>query len=264
MIPAWLSISSAVFAVLLTEVGVVGAHLGAIPPMTGFLAFALGFMIACLALLFGLTGLARSSAPESRSMRRKAATGTVLSLLVSVPVGFTMMRWLSMPYPNINDITTDYDNPPQFVNPPELSVDSMKYDRARLEPIQGKYYPRLAPLLLHEQPDRAFARVRAAANVPPLIGLQMAGQIPSVPGWFIVYIDPATRTIEGVETSYLFRFRDDFVIRVRPGPDRNSSLVEMRSRSRNGMGDFGVNYNRIREFFALLKAGGDSGAASQS
>ena len=89
----------------------------------------------------------------------------------------------------------------------------------------------------------------------------MAAQIPSVPGWFIVYIDPATRTIEGVETSSLFRFRDDFVIQVRPGPDANSSLVEMRSRSRAGTGDFGVNYNRIREFFALLKAGG---AASPS
>jgi uncharacterized protein (DUF1499 family) len=35
----------------------------------------------------------------------------------------------------------------------------------------------------------------------------------------------------------------------------------MRSRSRAGTGDFGVNYNRIREFFALLKAGG---AASPS
>ena len=76
-----------------------------------------------------------------------------------------------------------------------------------------------------------------------------------MPGWFIVYIDPATRTIEGVETSYLFRFRDDFVIQVRPGPDPNSSLVEMRSRSRDGTGDFGVNYNRIREFFAMLKPG---------
>jgi uncharacterized protein (DUF1499 family) len=137
----------------------------------------------------------------------------------------------------------------------------MKYDRARLEPIQTKYYPKLEPLRLDEKPDDAFVRVKAAANAASLFGRQMDAQIPSVPGWFIVYIDPATRTIEGVETSSLFRFRDDFVIQVRPGPDANSSLVEMRSRSRAGTGDFGVNYNRIREFFALLKAGG---AASPS
>jgi hypothetical protein len=264
MIPAWLSVFSAIFAAGLLGMGVAGAHLGVIPPMTGFLAFLLSFAVAILALLFGLVGLARTSVPGRRPARSKAVTGIVLSLLIAVPVGFTMWRWLSMPYPNINDITTDYDNPPQFVNPPGLSAGSMKYDRARLEPIQTRHYPRLDPLRLDEKPDDAFAAVKAAANVAPLYGLQMAGQIPAGPGWFIVYVNPATRTIEGVETSYLFRFRDDFVIQVRPGPDANSSLVEMRSRSRHGTGDFGVNYNRIREFFGLLKPGGGSGAASPS
>jgi len=264
MIPAWLSISDAILAALLLGMGVVGAHVGAIPPMIGFLAFLLSFVIAILALLFGLIGLARTSAAERRCGRPKAVAGIVLGLLIAVPVGFTMWRWWSMPYPNINDITTDYDNPPQFVNPPGLSAASMKYDRARLEPIQTRYYPKLAPLRLDEKPDDAFAAVKAAADVPPLVGLQMTGQIPAGPGWFIVYIDPATRTIEGVETSYLFRFRDDFVIQVRPGPDANSSLVEMRSRSRDGTGDFGVNYNRIREFFGLLEPGCDRAAASPS
>jgi len=138
----------------------------------------------------------------------------------------------------------------------------MKYDRTSFESIQTRYYPKLDPLRLDEKPDDAFARVKAAADVAPLVGLQMADQIPAVPGWYIVYIDPATRTIEGVETSYLFHFRDDFVIQVRPGPDAKSSLVEMRSR--DGTGDFGVNYNRIREFFGMLKSGDDSGAVSPS
>ena len=31
-----------------------------------------------------------------------------------------------------------------------------------------------------------------------------------------------------------------------------------------GSGDFGANYNRIREFFGILKARGDSGAAAPS
>jgi hypothetical protein len=264
MIPVRLSIFNATFAVLLVAVGVAGAHLGAIPPMTGFLAFLLSFVIAILALLFGMIGLARTSASERRPGRPKAVAGIVLGLLIAVPVGFTMWRWLSMPYPNINDITTDYDNPPQFVNPPGLSAGSMKYDRARLEPIQTRYYPKLDPLRLDEKPDDAFDRVKAAANVAPLVGPQMADQIPAPPGWFIVYVDPATRTVEGVEISYLFRFKDDFVIQVRPGPDANSSLVEMRSRSRDGTGDFGVNYNRIREFFGMLKPAADSGAARPS
>jgi len=132
-----------------------------------------------------------------------------------------------------------------------LSPDSMKYDRAKFEPVQSKDYPKLDPLRLDEKPDDAFLKVRAAAN--------------TMPGWLIVFTDPATRTVEGVETSNLFRFRDDFIIQVRPDLDANSSLVEMRSRSRDGTGDFGVNYKRIRAFFAMLKpGGGDAGTASPS
>jgi uncharacterized protein (DUF1499 family) len=264
MILAWLSIFNAILAVLLAEMGMVGAHLGVILPTTGLRAFLLSFVIAILAVIFGLIGLARTSVPERRLGRRKAAAGIVLGLLVAAPVGFAMWRWLSLPYPNINDITTDYDDPPQFVNPPGLSADSMKYDRASLEPIQTRYYPKVDPLRLDEKPDDAFARVRATANVAPLVGRQMADQIPAAPGWFIVYVDPATRTIEGIETSYLFHFRDDFVVQVRPGSEANSSLVEMRSRSRDGIRDFGANYNRIREFFGLLKPGGVAGAAPPS
>ncbi len=264
MIAARFSIFGAILAAMLMEAGVLGAHLGVLAPMTGLRAFVLGFVIAALALVLGVLGVVRTSAAARRSGRRYAAAGVVLGLLIVVPTGLTMWRWLSMPYPDINDITTDYANPPQFANRPGLSAASMRYDRARLESIQTRYYPKLGPLRLDERPDDAFARVRAAAHVPPLAGRQIANPIPSMPGWFIVYIDPATRTVEGVETSWLFRFRDDFVIEVRPGPDAGSSLVEMRSRSRHGIGDFGANYNRICAFFALLKRIGDSRAASGS
>jgi uncharacterized protein (DUF1499 family) len=263
MIPARLSILGAIFAVVLVVTGVAGAYQGVIAPMTGLLACVLGFVFAILsllfglALLFGLVGLARTAARDRRDGRLITVTGVVLALLVAVPVGMTMCRWRSRPHPNINDITTDYDSPPQFVHPPGLSAEAMKYDRARLEPIQRRYYPKLGPLRLDQKPDDAFASVEAAANVARVAGRQMTDRIPSAPGWFIVYIDPATRTIEGVEISRLFHFRDDFVIQVRPGPDANSSLVEMRSHSRDGTSDFGANYNRIRGFFAILQPGGD-------
>ncbi len=251
MIPAWLSILDAVLAAVLLGVGLVGAHLGLVLPMSGFSMFLLSFAIAVLALLFGLIGLARTSAAERRPGRPKAVAGIVLSLVIAIPVGFTMWRWMSMPYPEINDITTDYANPPAFVQPPGLTADSMKYDRTKFEPVQSKDYPKLDPLRLDEKPDDAYIKVKAAAS--------------SAPGWVIVYDNPATRTIEGVQFSNLFRFCDDFVIQVRPGPDPNSSLVEMRSRSRDGLGDFGVNYNRIRGFFAMLKPGdADAGGTPAS
>jgi uncharacterized protein (DUF1499 family) len=242
MIPAWLSMLDAILAAVLLGVGLLGAHLGLVLPMSGFSMFLLSFAMAVLALLFGLIGLLRTSAPERRPGRPKAVAGIVIGLVVAVPVGFTMWRWMSMPFPEINDITTDYANPPAFVQPPGLAADSMKYDRAKFEPVQSKEYPKLDPLQLDGKPDDAFAKVKSAAS--------------TTPGWVLVYDDPATHTIEGVQFSNLFRFCDDFVIQVRPGPDANSSLVEMRSRSRDGTGDFGVNYNRIRGFFTMLKPGG--------
>ena len=249
MIPAWLSLLDAIVALTMIVVGVVGAHIGTVAPMAGFSMFLLGFAIAMLALIIGLIGLLRTSAPERRIGRPKAIAGTILSILIIVPVGFVMWRWMSMPYPEINDITTDYANPPQFVQPPGLNADAMKYNRGKFEQVQESGYPKLEPLQLDERPDDAFAKVRASAS--------------TMPGWRIIYTAPATRTIEGIEISHLFRFVDDFVIQVRPGPNANTSLVEMRSRSRDGTGDFGMNYNRIRSFFTMLQTGG-SGAAAES
>ena len=99
MIPAWLSILDAILAAVLLGVGLLGAHLGFVLPMSGFSMFLLSFAMAILALLFGLIGLARTSAPERRPGRPKAVAGIVLSLLIAIPVGFTMWRWMSMPYP---------------------------------------------------------------------------------------------------------------------------------------------------------------------
>jgi len=260
MSEARLSIFCVTLAALLIEVGVTGAHRGALPPMTGLVAFLLGSAIAIVAALVGLVGVVCTAAPECRPWRAETAVGLALGLLISVPTGLPMWHWLSVGYPNINDITTNCDNPPSFVDPPGLSATSMKYDRARLAPIQARYYPTLRALQLDEKPDDAFAKVETAAGVAHFVSRQIANQISAVgPGWSIVYIDPATRTLEGVETSYLFHFRDDFVIQVRPGADANSSLVE--TRSRHGSSDFGVNYNRIRVFFGLLKPPGSSGVA---
>ncbi|HZY59493.1 MAG TPA: DUF1499 domain-containing protein, partial [Candidatus Binataceae bacterium] len=64
------------------------------------------------------------------------------------------------------------------------------------------------------------------------------------------------RTIEGVAVTRLFHFRDDLIIQVRAAPSGGGSLVEMRSKSRDGVGDVGANYKRINGFFASLSATG--------
>ena len=53
--------------------------------------------------------------------------------------------------------------------------------------------------------------------------------------------------IEATETSALFRFKDDVVVRIRPFQD-GGSRIDVRSKSRVGRGDAGTNARRIRGF----------------
>jgi uncharacterized protein (DUF1499 family) len=239
MIPAWLSLLDAILAVILLIVGVGGAHFAVIPPLRGFELFLLSVPIAALAFLIGLLGIARTANEKRRPGRPIALAGTLIGVCLAVPLIVIIYTWMSIGAPLINDITTSFNNPPEFVKPPGMSPVAMKYDRARFARKQLHGYGKLGPLHLDESPAEAFVKVDAAAH--------------TMPGWEIVWIDPKTRIVEGIQRSKLFRFPDDFVIQVRPDPDGSGSLVEMRSRSRDGKGDFGVNYHRIKGFFSVLK-----------
>ena len=72
-----------------------------------------------------------------------------------------------------------------------------------------------------------------------------------MPNWEILRSDPGAHVLEGVATSSLFRFKDDFVVEVRA--QDNGSVVQMRSKSRDGKGDIGANAARIKAFFAKLQ-----------
>ncbi len=69
-------------------------------------------------------------------------------------------------------------------------------------------------------------------------------------GWIIVAVEPQEMRIEATDTSLLFGFKDDIVIRVTG--HGNGSRIDMRSLSRVGKGDFGVNAKRIRSFMEKL------------
>jgi len=66
---------------------------------------------------------------------------------------------------------------------------------------------------------------------------------------------PASGIVEAVDTSFFFRFKDNVVVRVRPVTDTAGSVVDMRSVSRVGVSDVGVNARRVRRFLADLQRG---------
>ena len=85
--------------------------------------------------------------------------------------------------------------------------------------------------------DRALSEALAAAE--------------SMPGWTIVAVDADAGRIEASQRSRWFGFTDDIVIRVTA--DAGGSRIDMRSASRKGGRDYGVNAARIRAYMGALK-----------
>ena len=233
---AWLAFLDSLMAVAMIGAGIFGAHFRWFPPFSGFQMFLMGFVLGFLAFLMGLIGIFATRNPIRAHGRKRAVVGTVIGLLVTLPILWMIL--MGPKVPAINDITTDFDNPPEFVNAVQLNHGrDMKYDRAKYADRQLNGYGPLTPLKLSAPPDEAFQTVEHAAE--------------QMKNWTITTKDPAMHTIEGYATSSLFHFNDDFVIQVRPDPS-GGSLVEMRSKSRDGIGDFGVNHKRIKTFFAAI------------
>jgi len=243
MISAWLAFFEGIAAISLFAAGLVAAHFEMTPPMVGFaMAMFGGLLFGSLGLLFGIVGILRTRAPQRAAGRPRAVVGLMLAAVVLIPILF---RVLAGGQSRINDVTTDVDNPPEFTHAQQMFGNanrSLKYDKAKYADAQTSAYGTLAPLTVNGDPAQAFEKVKAAAA--------------QMPNWAITSTDPATDTLEGYDTSFLFRFKDDFVIQVRPAPDAGKSLVEMRSKSRDDGRDFGMNYRRIESFFDQLKADG--------
>jgi uncharacterized protein (DUF1499 family) len=259
MILAWLTLFDGILAVLLAIAGILCAHFGVVPPfhwhlspaLFGFLILLFGFFIAVLGIIIGVIALIVTFLmPSRRPGRVQAVTGTILALAVALPI--FRIRVTTSQYPPINDITTDTKNPPSFQYAQTLPANSsrdMSYKPEMASAQEGApVYHNLQPLKLAGSPDDVYKRVEIIAG--------------EFPGWQVTYRDPVHRTVEGVATSTVFGFKDDFVIQVRAAPDNDYSLVEMRSKSRDGKGDLGANYNRIESFFRALQ-GPPRGVAMQ-
>jgi len=206
------------------------AHFEAIAPLQGFGAFVLGSLLAVVGGVLGAFGLRATRSGLGGRDRAWFAVVVGVLALGGVLAGALPGRGL----PRINDITTDPVDPPEFVY---AKRDPATRDRDYSYPAgfaeqQRAAYPDLAPLALALPPAQAYEKAKSAAESL---------------GWHITLADPARGVIEARDTSKLFRFVDDVAIRIRPGAS-GGSLIDIRSKSRDGKGDLGANATRIRKF----------------
>jgi uncharacterized protein (DUF1499 family) len=207
----------------------------------GWWDFRLGFAILRWASYAGIAiALLAIVALCVRRVRTGRTMALAAALVVAVATAALPMAWQyhARAVPPINDITTDTDDPPQFVAILPLRASapvSARYPGAATAQAQRAGYPDLQPYTSARNPHDAFAAALAAARAM---------------GWQIIAADEAAGRIEATATTPWFGFTDDVVVRVAPAT--NGSRVDIRSVSRVGRSDLGANARRIRDYLAAL------------
>jgi uncharacterized protein (DUF1499 family) len=100
---------------------------------------------------------------------------------------------------------------------------------------QRAAYPEVKPLIVASPPERVYPKMLAAAEAM---------------GWAIVSSDPAAGRIEATATVPWWGFKDDIVVVM--SPDGSGTRVDVRSKSRVGKSDLGVNAARIQEYLGKI------------
>lgn len=206
---------------LLCLAGPALAHFELIPPLYGLGIFVAGGLPGIVAVLWGCVAFVRR---RERVAMLSLTLGLLPVLAIAIPAAG------SRDYPRINDISTDLESPPELANgadyPPEFI------------PQVRQHYSDITPLAVNADPARTVAAALELAR--------------SRDGWEVTQV--GDWELRGTATSSLFRFRDDITIRVRPVDGELGAMVDMRSRSRDGKGDLGVNARRIRAFLTDLQS----------
>lgn len=217
---------------------ITGSGLGLWEPIDGFIYYRrsyeyIGYVVCGLAVLC----LIYLMINKKLNGKKKALLSLIIGLAILWP---TLQNFVGekISYPPIHDITTDTINPPQFItltDDREGARNTLVYGGPEIAAQQIEAFPDIEPIMSALSPDEAY---------------QKAISVGEAMGWEIVGADPALHRFEGTATTPFFKFVDDTVVVISEMP--SGSRIDVRSVSRIGRGDIGVNAIRIREFIELF------------
>ena len=229
----------AVAAVLLLPVGALGTRAEVWRFEVGFVLLQLGSLVALVGIGGGIAAIVVARRRSLAGDLWAAVSGVALSFAVVVLMGMELLKGLSAPL--IHHVSTDTEDPPEFVEVVALrgeDANPLALDAGEIEPLQAEFYPWVEPLILRAMPAETFEK---ALGVLQDMGLD------------IVAAHPDLGLIEATDTTFWFGFKDDVALRVRAYPQ--GSIVDVRSISRVGLTDMGVNAERVREIQRRLSGG---------
>lgn len=220
--------------------------------ITGFLpallALGAGGLLLFLGLLLAVIGLLIASSRKLAFDKGRISLAIIGALAVG---GYLVSTFLgARGNPTLHEISTDLESPPPFVaikaireqnpklNPSDYVRElDLRGTKLNVPDAQRKAFPDIQPVMLAVPPDQAFAVVDKA-----IAGL----------GWERVATVPAEGRIEATDATRFFGFKDDVVVRVRA--QGAGSRIDIRSKSRVGLGDAGTNARRVRALIAKIKS----------
>jgi hypothetical protein len=177
-------------------------------------------------------------AVTSANSRGIAIVGLIISVAFGALPLMNIIKARSVPM--IHDITTNTDDPPAFVALESVraaSPNGAEYGGPEVAAKQNAAYPKVITYESSRSPEELFGAAERLANEA---------------GWEIAAADMRQGRIEATDTTAIYGFKDDIVIRI-TATDGGSQL-DIRSMSRVGLSDVGKNAARIGSFLASLSA----------
>lgn len=234
------SLRTAVFAIPVTLLGFVLYWSETLDFETSLRTMAAGLGVAALALLLAIAAFVVIWNDGLKGLGRVVGAAA-LALAILVPPA-AIAAYASR-LPAIHDVTTDTDDPPTFralAFARSRTANPLDYGGEEVAKQQADAYPEIKPIEFDATPDEIYNSLLALARrhkwqivdaTPPRGGLRDG-------------------RIEAVAGSLLLGMRWDIAIRVRPTPD--GAKVDMRSVSRHGEYDLGLNAGRIDDVFGEI------------
>ena len=221
--------------IVVTLIGILSAT--PLGPFTAMLSLTLGSLLLVIGAVVAAIGLVRSRGTAGQASFPLTAGALTVGVAAIINAVVLISNGGGPP---IHDISTDTVSPPQFVavvglrgpndNPP-------KYAGNESAQLQLEAYPDIQTIVLLN--PRGFVFEQALTVAEDM-------------GWEIVASNADEGRIEATATTPWVGFKDDVVVRIQAkGPEIR---VDLRSKSRLGRGDMGVNAKRVRAFRDRLMA----------
>lgn len=209
-----------------------------VPGLSGFRVMMFAMLAGLILVSAAIVLFIYSLFIDCRVVRNRALLTLSLGITPAA-IAILLIGPQNLASPMIHDISTDTAEPPQFQQAAALRApgdNPLDYGGNAIAVLQQQAYPDLGPI---------------TTDLSPTDALSEAIQVTKDLRWEFINIDYEQGIIEAYDTSKVFGFVDDVVIRVRP--QGRGSHVDIRSVSRVGKGDLGKNAERIRRFIRSFR-----------